>query len=274
VTPAEKTSLDDLALEALVLWDQPPGAASEGEGASEPLATCAAPRSVLSQGTDLSSVLRARRADPCSLRGAAPPAAPAPDAEGEATPAPASEAEQQPAGRPPCKEYKHLFAVRNEEVRLRGVRQRLSLAQAMSRTAAGVLTRGLTPPAPQVLSDYKTRKSLPASCVVVEPFLCRFLREHQRQGVQFMWDNLNGLTDSGGFGCVLADDMGLGKTFQSITILWTLLTQGREGKPTVTRAAVRATPPASECKARVACCGCAQRLTCAQEAPQCFGPCH
>jgi hypothetical protein len=99
VAPAEKTSLDDLALEALVLWDQPPGAAVEGEGASEPLATCAAPRSVLSQGTALSPVLRARCADPCSLRGAAPPAAPAPDAEGEAAPAPASEAEQQPAGR-------------------------------------------------------------------------------------------------------------------------------------------------------------------------------
>ena len=28
-----------------------------------------------------------------------------------------------------------------------------------------------------------------------------------------------------GVRCILADDMGLGKTFQSITLLWTLLTQ-------------------------------------------------
>ena len=59
----------------------------------------------------------------------------------------------------------------------------------------------------------------------------RFLREHQRQGVQFMFECVTGLVnflclDSkvqltysnqrnfGGYGCVLADDMGLGKTFQ------------------------------------------------------------
>jgi DNA repair and recombination protein RAD54 and RAD54-like protein len=31
---------------------------------------------------------------------------------------------------------------------------------------------------------------------------------------------------------------GLGKTFQSVCLLWTMLTQGVEGKPTVKRAAV------------------------------------
>ncbi|EKX48582.1 hypothetical protein GUITHDRAFT_68686, partial [Guillardia theta CCMP2712] len=66
----------------------------------------------------------------------------------------------------------------------------------------------------------------------------RFLREHQRQGVQFMFECVTGLRNFGGYGCVLADDMGLGKTFQSVTLLWTLLTQGIEGKPTITRAAV------------------------------------
>ena len=30
-------------------------------------------------------------------------------------------------------------------------------------------------------------------CVVVEPFLCRCLREHQRQGVQFMYECVTGL---------------------------------------------------------------------------------
>ena len=37
-----------------------------------------------------------------------------------------------------------------------------------------------------------------------------------------------------GNGCILADDMGLGKTLQSITILWTLMCQGFDGKPAVT----------------------------------------
>ena len=53
----------------------------------------------------------------------------------------------------------------------------------------------------------------------------RFLREHQRQGVQFMFECATGQRGFDGAGCILADDMGLGKTFQSITLLWTLLTQ-------------------------------------------------
>jgi len=32
--------------------------------------------------------------------------------------------------------------------------------------------------------------------VVVEPFLCRCLREHQRQGVQFMYECVTGLVCS------------------------------------------------------------------------------
>ncbi|KAL8429772.1 hypothetical protein ACSSS7_006367 [Eimeria intestinalis] len=59
----------------------------------------------------------------------------------------------------------------------------------------------------------------------------RWLREHQRQGVQFVFDCIMGLKEFDGFGCILADDMGLGKTLQSITILWTLLTQGIDTVP-------------------------------------------
>lgn len=61
----------------------------------------------------------------------------------------------------------------------------------------------------------------------------RWLREHQRQGVQFLFDCLMGLKEFHGEGCILADDMGLGKTLQSISILWTLLEQGilNDGKP-------------------------------------------
>ena len=42
--------------------------------------------------------------------------------------------------------------------------------------------------------------------VSVDPILCKFLRAHQREGVQFMFDCVTG---KGGFGngCILADDM-------------------------------------------------------------------
>ncbi|XP_047258694.1 protein CHROMATIN REMODELING 25-like, partial [Capsicum annuum] len=39
-------------------------------------------------------------------------------------------------------------------------------------------------------------------------------------------------------GCILADDMGLGKTLQSITLLYTLLRQGYDGKPMVRKAII------------------------------------
>lgn len=56
--------------------------------------------------------------------------------------------------------------------------------------------------------------------------------------MQFLFDCVTGRRGFEGCGCILADDMGLGKTFQSITLLWTLLTQGIDGKPTIKRAAV------------------------------------
>ena len=90
------------------------------------------------------------------------------------------------------------------------------------------------------VQQYRIDKSLTPFCVVVEPWMCRFLREHQRQGVQFMFECVAGLRKDkfNGEGCILADDMGLGKTFQSVVLLWTMLTQGMMGKPTVKRAAI------------------------------------
>ncbi|XP_953973.1 recombinational repair (RAD54) protein [Theileria annulata] len=67
--------------------------------------------------------------------------------------------------------------------------------------------------------------------IKVDSILSRFLRDHQRQGVQFIFDCLMGLKGFNGRGCILADDMGLGKTLQSITVMWTLLNQGLDNKP-------------------------------------------
>ncbi|XP_050365140.1 protein CHROMATIN REMODELING 25 [Argentina anserina] len=75
--------------------------------------------------------------------------------------------------------------------------------------------------------------------IVVDPLLVRFLRPHQREGVQFMFDCVAGLNGAANIhGCILADDMGLGKTLQSITLLYTLLHQGFDGKPMVKKAII------------------------------------
>ncbi|KAL2620529.1 hypothetical protein R1flu_000734 [Riccia fluitans] len=82
-----------------------------------------------------------------------------------------------------------------------------------------------------------------AKPIMVDPVLVKFLRPHQREGVQFMFECVAGLREfsktedgmSGCFGCILADDMGLGKTLQSITLLWTLLRQGFSESPLAKR---------------------------------------
>ncbi|KAG8072506.1 hypothetical protein GUJ93_ZPchr0006g44886 [Zizania palustris] len=75
--------------------------------------------------------------------------------------------------------------------------------------------------------------------IEVDHLLVRYLRPHQREGVQFMFDCVSGLlSDDGISGCILADDMGLGKTLQSITLLYTLLFQGFDGKPMVKRTVI------------------------------------
>ncbi len=61
--------------------------------------------------------------------------------------------------------------------------------------------------------------------VVLDPMLGKHLREHQREGVAFLYECVMGIRDYGGEGCILADEMGLGKTLQTIALLWTLLKQ-------------------------------------------------
>lgn len=61
--------------------------------------------------------------------------------------------------------------------------------------------------------------------VVVDPLLAKHLREHQREGVKFMYECVMGMRDFDGQGAILADEMGLGKSAQAIALIWTLLKQ-------------------------------------------------
>ena len=61
--------------------------------------------------------------------------------------------------------------------------------------------------------------------VVIDPLLGNKLREHQREGVKFMYECVMGFRDFDGQGAILADEMGLGKSLQTIALLWTLLKQ-------------------------------------------------
>lgn len=76
--------------------------------------------------------------------------------------------------------------------------------------------------------------------VVVDPLLAKNLREHQREGVKFMYECVMGMRNFEGQGAILADEMGLGKTLQTIALLWTLLKQNpvSEAPPVIKKALV------------------------------------
>ena len=83
--------------------------------------------------------------------------------------------------------------------------------------------------------------------VVVDPLLTKHLREHQREGVKFMYECVMGIRDFNGRGAILADEMGLGKTLQTIALLWTLLKQnpiceGPQGSPPIIKKALIVCP--------------------------------
>jgi DNA repair and recombination RAD54-like protein len=76
--------------------------------------------------------------------------------------------------------------------------------------------------------------------VYVPQVLGKWLRPHQREGVQFMYECVMSLRDFKGNGCILADDMGLGKTLQSVALIYTLLKTGitSDNAPTCKRVIV------------------------------------
>ena len=68
------------------------------------------------------------------------------------------------------------------------------------------------------------KKGLPIVEVVIDPMIGARLREHQKEGIRFMYECVMGMRQDGQ-GCILADEMGLGKTCQTIALIWTLLKQ-------------------------------------------------
>lgn len=56
--------------------------------------------------------------------------------------------------------------------------------------------------------------------VVLDSFLAKILRPHQKTGVIFLYECVSGFKAQEYFGAILADEMGLGKTFQTICLVW------------------------------------------------------
>jgi DNA repair and recombination RAD54-like protein len=78
--------------------------------------------------------------------------------------------------------------------------------------------------------------------IEVIPELACKLRPHQREGVTFLFECTMGHRGFDGQGCILADDMGLGKTLMSITLMWTLLNQGKIKGESAVRKVIIACP--------------------------------
>ncbi|GFR93736.1 DNA repair and recombination protein RAD54 [Elysia marginata] len=95
---------------------------------------------------------------------------------------------------------------------------------------------------PAEWQNNKVASGQPVVDVVVDPYLSNFLRQHQRDGVAFLYMCVMGLREHGGLGAILADDMGLGKTLQCITLIWTLLKQGPYGGKPVVKKVLIITP--------------------------------
>ncbi|KLJ06386.1 DNA repair and recombination protein RAD54B [Blastomyces silverae] len=76
--------------------------------------------------------------------------------------------------------------------------------------------------------------------VVLDPLLGKHLREHQREGVKFLYECVMGMRAFNGEGAILADEMGLGKTLQTIALIWTLLKQNPiyEAQPVIKKALI------------------------------------
>ncbi|XP_046396925.1 DNA repair and recombination protein RAD54B-like isoform X2 [Ischnura elegans] len=95
------------------------------------------------------------------------------------------------------------------------------------------------------------QEKLPLVDVIIDSYLSKVLRPHQKVGVQFLYECVCGMknpfrhqmgSSATWEGCILADEMGLGKTLQCITLIWTLLRKGPYGNRPVFRNVLIITP--------------------------------
>ncbi|PIA91404.1 Transcriptional regulator ATRX [Cercospora beticola] len=69
--------------------------------------------------------------------------------------------------------------------------------------------------------------------IFIDKRIARELKEHQINGIQFMWRELTAGGDEGGQGCILAHTMGLGKTVQTIATLVAINEAAQSNNPAV-----------------------------------------
>lgn len=76
----------------------------------------------------------------------------------------------------------------------------------------------------ELILDYDSKKK---EKIIVHPDITKHLKEHQHDGIKFMYDCCYGSVDNmekfPGSGCILAHCMGLGKTLQLISLLNTVI---------------------------------------------------
>lgn len=70
------------------------------------------------------------------------------------------------------------------------------------------------------IKSFFNRKKEEITPVVLESFLAKHLRPHQKIGVTFLYECVSGYKAQEYFGVILADEMGLGKTIQTICLIW------------------------------------------------------
>ncbi|KAL8868841.1 MAG: hypothetical protein Q9174_004720 [Haloplaca sp. 1 TL-2023] len=78
--------------------------------------------------------------------------------------------------------------------------------------------------------------------VTVDVSLSKKLRQHQREGISFLYECVMGLRDFDGRGAILADEMGLGKTLQTIALLLMLLKHSPSGHGSIIKKALIVCP--------------------------------
>ncbi|XP_028396792.1 DNA repair and recombination protein RAD54B-like [Dendronephthya gigantea] len=101
----------------------------------------------------------------------------------------------------------------------------------------------LVMPRPSASHQFENnKKDLSVIDVVVDPYISKILRPHQREGVTFLYECVMGLRSFVGNGAILADDMGLGKTLQCISLVWTLFKQGMYGGQPIAKRFLIITP--------------------------------